>query len=527
MKMNILPLPTSVTELPGSLTLSPDASIAWQGPDSARDVAELLAEYLRPATGYALPVAPGNGERGTGNAVLLVQTSSPTPDPDGFLPEDYTLAVDPATGVRIEAGSAAGLARGIQTLRQLFPAAIYGSSKADADWTLPAVRIEDAPAFRWRGLHLDVCRHFFSVDDVCRYIELLAQHRMSVFHWHLTEDQGWRIEIKKYPRLTAVGSVRKKTLVGHHGKFPHVFDDTPYGGFYTQDDIRRVVAFAARRHIAIVPEIDMPGHMVAAIAAYPELGNGLVSKPEVRCFWGISQQVLNLNDATVRFCEDVWSEIFDLFPFRYCHLGGDEAPTHEWEESEAAQRLMAERGITTPRGMQTWFTAHMDAFFRAHGRRLIGWDEILEGPGVDASAAIMYWRPWSNIDIGKAAAEGHSIVVADNSVTYFDHYQSEPQSEEPLAIGGLCTLPHVYGFDPLARIPASAASRVLGGQGQLWTEYIATRDYLDYMAYPRACALAEVLWTPKARRNYACFAARLAAHRARLAVQGVAACPKP
>jgi hexosaminidase len=351
---------------------------------------------------------------------------------------------------------------------------------------------------------------------------------MNVFHWHLTDDQGWRIEIKRYPKLTEVGSVRAQTLVGSLGKWPHRFDGTPYGGFYTQDDIRRVVAFAARRHIAVVPEIDMPGHMAAAIAAYPELGNGFVARPRVRCGWGISQEILNLNDATVRFCEDVWGEIFGLFPFRYAHLGGDEAPTQEWEESDAAQRVMAARGITTPRGMQSWFTAHMDAFFRAHGRRLIGWDEILEGPGVDASAAVMYWRPWAtSIDIGKAAAEGHPIVVADTGSLYFDYYQAEPQSEEPLAIGGLVTLPHVYSFDPLARIPASAAGRVLGSQGQLWTEYIATRDYLDYMAYPRACALAEVLWTPKERRSYAGFSARLAAHRARLAAQGVAACPRP
>ena len=511
---SILPAPRSVSAREGSFALPETAAISWQGADSARGVAELLAEYLRAATGLALPVRQGTTE------ITLVQTADPAPDSDGFLPEAYSIDIDPATGVRLEAASAAGLARAIQTLRQLLPA----NARA-----FPACRVEDAPAFRWRGLMLDVSRHFFSVEDVERFIELLAQHRLNVFHWHLTDDQGWRIEIKKYPKLTEIGSVRAQTIIGHCGTWPHRFDGMPHKGFYTQDDIRRIVAFAARRHVTIVPEIDMPGHMSAAIAAYPELGNGFVAHPKVREAWGIAQNILNLDDACIQFCQDVWTEVFDLFPGLFCHIGGDEAPTKEWEESDAAQKLMAARGLTAPRQMQSWFTARMDEFFRAHGRRLIGWDEILEGGGIDSSAAVMYWRSHHTdvSGIGAAATSGHALVCAPTSHTYFDYYQAEPTSEEPLAIGGLLALPRVYDFDPLAGIPAEAHDVVLGGQGQLWTEYIGTRDYLDYMAYPRACALAEVLWSgASARPSYDDFHTRLTAHAARLRAQGVALCER-
>ena len=526
--MSLLPLPKSVVWREGAFALPETAALAWQGPDAARGVAELLAEYLRDATGLPLPVREGSAE------ITLVQTSDPAPDADGFLPEAYTLDVAPpqpetgnrkpetancepaSGGILLNAASAAGLARAIQTLRQLLTAE---ASRP----VFSACRIDDAPAFRWRGLHLDVSRHFFPVEDVERFIELLAQHRMNVFHWHLTDDQGWRIEIKRYPRLTEVGSVRAQTVVGHIGRWPHRFDGTPHGGFYTQDDIRRVVAFAARRHVLVVPEIDMPGHMEAAIAAYPEIGSGYTRVAKVRETWGISQNVVSLDDACVEFCKGVWEEVFDMFPGVFCHLGGDEAPTKAWEESEAAQRLMAERGLSSPRQMQSWFTARMDEFFRAHGKRLIGWDEILEGGGIDPSAAVMHWRSHhANVDLAAIAASGHAIVRAPTSHTYFDYYQAEPQSEEPLAIGGLLTLDKVYSFDPLDGIPAEAHGAVLGAQGQLWTEYIATRDYLDYMTYPRACALAEVLWTPAAQRSPSDFRDRLAAHLPRLKAQGVA-----
>ena len=524
MRTALVPLPRKLEERDGSFRLVPGAAIGFEGPGSAREIAELLAEYLRPATGFALPVREGAG------AVTLVQTASdPAPDDAGFLPEDYALDVAPG-GVRIEAATSWGLARGVQTLRQLFPPETYGAeARPGVAWEAPSVRIEDAPSLRWRGLMLDVSCHFFSADDVCRFVELLAQHRMNVFHWHLTDDQGWRVEIKKYPRLADVGSVRAETLVGKLGAWPHKFDGTSHGGCYSQDEIRRVVAFAARRRVVVVPEIDMPGHMSAAITAYPELGNGEWAKPEVRTTWGISQHVLNMEESTLAFCEDLWTEIMEMFPSKFLHIGGDEAPRHEWEESKRAQELMAERGLTKPEQLQAWFTKELDAFFRSRGRRLLGWDEILEG-GVDPSAAIACWRTdWKGWGyVNDTVRAGHDVVLAPTSYAYFDYYQDEPVAEEPLAIGGMLPVSKVYSFDPhLTAVPPEAARRVLGAQGQLWTEYIATRDHLDYMAYPRASALAEVLWTPRERRRYADFLGRLGAHRARFAVQGVNARPRP
>ena len=320
----IIPRPASAEWRDGAFVLSPDAAIGFEGPSPARAIAELLAEYLRPATGFALPVREGAG------AITLAQ-AAPDPEPDeaGFLPESYVLDVAPG-GVRLEAATSWGLARGVQTLRQLLPAEIYASeTRPGIAWEAPAVRIEDKPECRWRGLMLDVSRHFFPADDVCRFVEILAQHRMNVFHWHLTDDQGWRVEIRRYPRLTEVGSKRAETMVGNHmNDWPHRFDGIPSGGFYTQDDIRRVVAFAARRRVTVVPEIDMPGHMCAAIASYPELGNGEWAHPEVRTTWGISQHVLNMEESTLAFCKDVWSEMMELFPSKFLHIGGDEAPRH-------------------------------------------------------------------------------------------------------------------------------------------------------------------------------------------------------
>ena len=524
MKTTLVPLPRSLEAREGAFRLAPDAAVGFEGPDSAREIAELLADCLRPATGFALPVRPGAA------TLSLVQTApDPAPDAAGFLPEAYALEVR-ADGVRLEAATSWGLARGVQTLRQLFPAEIYAAApRADVAWEAPCVRIEDAPSLRWRGLMLDSSRHFWSVEDVYRFVELLAQHRMNVFHWHLTDDQGWRVEIKKYPRLVEVGSVRAETLVGNLNVRPHRFDGRPYGGFYTQEDLRRVVAFAARRRVVVVPEVDMPGHMCAAIAAYPELGDPDWAHPAVRTTWGISQHVLNMEDSTLAFCKDVWNELMDVFPSRFLHVGGDEAPRHEWGESARTQALMAARGLTGLDQLQAWFTNELGDFFRERGRRLVGWDEILDG-GVAPSAALYVWRigsrGWGYVN--DAVKEGRDIVFAPTTHTYFDYYQDEPVGEEPLAIGGLLPLSRVYAFSPrLTAVPPEAAAHVLGAQGQLWTEYIGTRDYLDYMAYPRASALSEVLWTPPERRRYADFLERLAAHRARYAAQGVAAHPRP
>ena len=402
--------------------------------------------------------------------------------------------------------------------------AIMAASVQDCPWELPEVHIEDAPRFRWRGQHLDVGRHFFSVEEVCKFIDLLALHRLNVCHLHLTEDQGWRIEIKKYPRLTEVGSIRESTLIGHFEDRPRRYDKTPYGGFYTQEDIKKIVDFAARRHITLVPEIDMPGHMVAAITAYPELGNFNI-QTRVRCHWGISQSVLNVEESTVDFMKDVLDEVMDLFPGRFIHVGGDEAPKFEWSESERAQERMAELGLKSEDELQSWFIRQMDAHITAAGRRLIGWDEILEG-GLAKGATVMSWRG----EVGgiEAINQGHDVVMAPYEKVYFDYYQAEPTDKEPLAIGGMTKLETVYGYEPIPKeISPDKRHLVLGAQGQLWTEYMSTMHHVEYMGFPRICALSEVLWMNPADKDYPDFLERLKAHRSRLRLLTVNAHPQP
>ncbi len=516
--IHVIPAPQAIVRGSGSFLLSPEGGITCRG-EGAFAVADLLADYLRPATGFDLPVA----DSATGGAIHLEATGVAEPDEAGFVDERYCLKVSQA-GVRIKAVTASGLARGIQTLRQLLPAAILADDIQETDWILPEVEIEDRPRFRWRGQHLDVCRHFFSVDEVCRFIDLLALHRLNICHLHLTEDQGWRIEIRKYPRLTEVGSRRDCTLIGHDRTRPRRYEDTPYGGFYTQDEIRRIVAFACRRHITLVPEIDMPGHMQAAIAAYPELGN-FKTEHRVRCHWGISQHVLNVEESTVQFMKDVLDEVMELFPGRFIHIGGDEAPKVEWSESPRAQERMAELGLKSEDELQSWFIRQMDAHIAQTGRRLIGWDEILEG-GLAAGAAVMSWRGEEG---GlEAAGQNHDVVMSPSQWTYFDHYQAEPVNQEPLAIGGMTTTEKVYTYDPIPdAMPEEQRGHVLGSQGQLWTEYIPTMDRLEYMGFPRICALAEVLWLDPERKSYPDFLERLKGHRQRLAVQKVNAHPLP
>jgi hexosaminidase len=385
---------------------------------------------------------------------------------------------------------------------------------------VPAVLVEDSPRFRWRGMHLDVARHFMPREFVLRYIDLLALHRMNSFHWHLTEDQGWRIEIRKYPRLTEVGAWRTETLVGRMTSDPaaRVYDGTRHGGSYTQEEIREVVEYARRRFINVVPEIEMPGHSQAAIAAYPELGNTGDTLP-VWTHWGVTPNILNVEESTIRFMQDVLTEVLELFPGPFIHIGGDEAPKTQWEQSPRAQARMRELGLANEEELQSWFIRRMDAFLVERGRRLVGWDEILEG-GLAPNATVMSWRGTSG---GLAAARaGHDVVMAPTSHTYFDYYQSRDRESEPLAIGGFLPLDTVYAFEP---IPAELEPRfhhhILGAQGQVWTEYMKTPSHVEYMAFPRVAALAEVVWTPKERRDVADFRERLATHLRRLDALGV------
>ena len=508
----IIPQPVSLKPLAGEFTLTPK-TVIWT--DRATEaLGRRLAAYIEPATGFPLGVRIGAG--GTGNRIVLALD----PRLKRLAPEGYTLEVTPGRVV-VRAPEPAGVFYAVQTIRQLLPPQIFREAKVDGTkWTMPAVRIEDMPRFQWRGLHLDAGRHFMPKEFVKKYIDLLALHKMNMFHWHLTEDQGWRLEIRKYPKLTEVGAWRKETIVGRQGRDASAwtFDGTRHGGYYTQDDAREIVAYAKERFINVVPEIEMPGHAVAAIAAYPELGVDL-TPTEVATHWGVFDNILNPEPATISFMQDVLTEVMEIFPSRFIHIGGDEADKARWKASPRVQARIKELGLKDEGELQSWFIRQMDTFLTAKGRRLVGWDEILEG-GLAPGATVMSWR---GIEGGIAAArEGHDVVMAPTSHTYFDYYQSKDQPGEQLAIGGFVPLETVYAYEPVpADLEPQFAKHILGAQGQLWTEYMKTPKHVEYMAYPRACALAEVVWTPAAARDFTDFTSRLAAHLQRLAILDV------
>jgi hexosaminidase len=509
--VSIIPQPWSTEKNEGNFTLSCDSKISANV--HGCEAAELLAYYLRPATGYALPVT-----NIADTAIRINVGGNGQADDAGFTDESYEMKID-IEGVNISAPARAGAVRGIQTLRQLFPPAIFSDKRMENHkWTVPCLHINDKPALRWRGMHLDVSRHFFNVEEVERFIDLLALHKFNILHLHLTDDQGWRIEIKQYPGLTAIGARRECSLTGHDSDRPRKYDDQPYGGFYTQDDIRRLVDFAAARQITIVPEIDMPGHMQAAISAYPELGNTDISlKP--RCHWGISQHILNARDSTVEFMKNVLDEIMEMFPSRFIHIGGDEALKHEWSESREIQDRIRALGLKNEHDLQRWFIGQMNSHLQQKGRRLIGWDEIIEG-GIVAGVAVMNWQV-NNVG-AEAANAGHDVVVAQHSHLYFNFYQSEPTAEEPPAIGGMTSLGKVYSFNPfLDGVAEDKKHHIIGAQGQLWTEYISSMKQLEYMAFPRVCALGEILWSAGGKKSFRDFLLRLDYHRQRLACLNV------
>lgn len=425
-------------------------------------------------------------------------------------PEWYTLVVR-RDGIMVTAPTEEGLYRGSRTLVQLL-------EQGHEAGTLPCLTITDWPRFPWRGMHLDVSRHFFPVEFVKKYIDLLARYKMNTFHWHLTEDQGWRIEIKKYPKLTEVGAWRKGSQIGPYAA--QTFDTLRYGGFYTQEQIREVVAYAAERHITIVPEIEMPGHAMAALASYPHLG--CTGGPyEVQRGWGVFDEVFCAgNDSVFTFLEDVLTEVMDLFPGEYIHIGGDECPKTRWRECAKCQTRMQVEGLNDEHELQSYFIQRIEKFVNlptgqagAKGRKIIGWDEILEG-GLAPNAAVMSWR---GTEGGIAAAKaGHYAVMSPGSHCYFDHYQGDP-ANEPVAIGGYTTVQKVYSYEPIPEALTKAeAQYILGAQGNVWTEYILTPEHVEYMAVPRMLALAEVLWAPKEKRNEADFMRRLEAEFAHL-----------
>ncbi|MER6713830.1 beta-N-acetylhexosaminidase [Streptomyces sp. NPDC006129] len=480
--------------------------------------AERAARWLRATVGAAtgLPLDPRTGGAGEGLRLRV------RPDLGG--PEAYRLTVG-AGGALIEGASATGLFWGAQTFRQLLGPEAFRRAPVSGKraWDVPAVTVEDAPRFRWRGLMLDVARHFMPKEGVLRYLDLMAAHKLNVFHFHLTDDQGWRIEIERHPRLTEIGSWRARTKTGHRAS--PLWDEKPHGGYYTQDDIREIVAYAAERHITVVPEIDVPGHSQAAIAAYPELGNTDVidtSALSVWDTWGINPNVLAPTDNTLRFYEGVLEEVLELFPSEFVHIGGDECPKEQWRRSETARARIRELGLADEDELQSWFVRHFDTWLTARGRRLIGWDEILEG-GLAEGAAVSSWRGYAG---GIAAARaGHDVVMCPEQQVYLDHRQA-PGPDEPVPIGWVRTLEDVYRFEPVPpELTPEEARHVLGTQANLWTEVMEDHARVDYQAFPRLAAFAEVAWSAlpaPAERDFAGFERRMAAHYRRLDALGVA-----
>lgn len=467
----------------------------------------LLQSYLSPATGFSFPVGIDSD-----SDIILILDESHTINTGEFPNESYILDITD-NKCTLRSFTENGLARAIQTLRQLLPLEIFlNKVNTSVPWEVQGCIIHDTPRFGWRGMHLDVCRHFMTKEDIFRFIDLIALYKYNRFHLHLTEDQGWRIEIKKYPKLTEIGSKRESTLIGHLLNKPKKYDDKQHSGFYTQEDIKEIVKFAQDRGITIVPEIDMPGHMQAAIAAYPELGcTNMSLKP--LCHWGIGQHILNVEESTISFMKDVLDEVMDLFPGDYIHIGGDEAPKYEWEEQRRIQDRMIELGVKDEDELQSWFISQMASHIQSKGRKVIGWDEILEG-GLAEGAAVMSWRgEEGGIE---AAALGHQVIMTPMTHVYFDHYQGD-KDKEPLAIDGYTSLEKVYSYEPIPKnLPEIQIQLVLGSQGQLWTEYMKDFKQVEYMAFPRVCALAEVLWMDKDRKNYESFLGRMESNKNRM-----------
>lgn len=500
----IIPRPEKIQVSSGVFRLSSRTRVVLDSEEEgARELAEELASDLGRATGF--PVALEVQARpGVPHEALVLRTDKRL---SHLGPEGYLLAVS-KNGMSIEALTPAGLFYGLQTFAQLLPPSWEtGRLTSGLAWEIPCVRIEDRPRFRWRGVHLDVGRHFFPVESIKRYIDLMAKYKMNTFHWHLTEDQGWRIEIKKYPRLTEVGAWRKETMDNNQ----------PHGGFYTQEEIRDVVSYARRRFVTIVPEIEMPGHCQAALAAYPELSCS--GGPfRVGTEWGIIYDVYCAgNEKTFEFLEAVLSEVIELFPGEFIHIGGDEVPKLRWQNCVKCQARIKEEGLADETELQSYFIHRIEKFLNARGRRLIGWDEILEG-GLAPNAAVMSWR--GTAGGVEAARSGHDVVMTPTSHCYFDYYQG--RYDEPRAIGGFLPIEKVYAYEPIPpELKPEEAGHILGAQANLWTEYMPVFDQVEYMLLPRLLALSEVVWTAKDLRRFDDFSGRLVRHYDRLAAMGV------
>ncbi len=499
----IIPRPSQMTLNNGTCIIKTGDVIRFDESNaSLKNIAGQLTEFLTKNYGINLT------ENGKGNEVINLKLVKSL----AVGKEGYVLAVN-QKGISITATQAAGIFYGVQSLKQMMPVQVENQQVAVA-----FAEVKDEPRFEWRGLHLDVGRHYFPVSFIKKYIDYMAMYKLNTFHWHLTEDQGWRIEIKKYPGLTEISHYRDETVVGHASRSKE-YDGRGYGGFYTQDQVKEIVNYAADRFITIVPEIEMPGHSSAVLAAYPNLG--CTGGPyKVQTTWGVFNDVFCAGkEETFAFLQDVLDEVCELFPSKYIHIGGDECPKAEWKKCPDCQKRIKEEGLTDEHHLQSYFIQRIEKYLNSKGRQIIGWDEILEG-GLAPGATVMSWRGVKGgID---AAKQKHTVIMSPNSHMYFDHYQAKNTYAEPLAIGGFLSLEKVYSYEPVpAELSADEKHFVLGAQANVWTEYIPSTKQAEYMLFPRICALAEVVWTASDKKDFADFEKRMATEYDRLDKMGV------
>jgi hexosaminidase len=499
-QINIIPQPLKITEQKGVFEFNNRTGLYFPNDEDYKRIAGFLANSFQQAAGISMETA----SKLSSNCVYFKKVR-------GMGLEAYKLEVKP-NRITIMSSYPNGAFYALQTLYQLLPEYIYSPvKKGGITWSVPCCEIEDTPRFSYRGMHLDVCSHFFDIDYIKRYIDLIAMHKQNVFHWHLTEDQGWRIEIKKYPELTEKGSIRKETIIGTLNS--GVYDGTPYGGYYTQEQIRDIIKYASDRFVTVLPEIEMPGHALAAISCYPELSCGLEEKYEPATRWGVFPQVYCPKEKTFAFLEDVLSEIFDLFPSPIIHIGGDECPKQSWEKCLHCQVLMKRLGLKDEFELQSYFIQRIEKFVNSKGRKIIGWDEILQG-GLAPNAMVMSWLGEEGGI--KAAKQHHNAVMCPNQKYYLDYYQGDPSTER-LAMGHYVPLKEVYDYNPVPnKLTADEKKYIMGVEGCVWTEYITTPEHVEYMAYPRALAICETAWSSVENKNWDSFIHRLEKHFTRL-----------
>ena len=509
-EVSIVPITNHLEETNGAFVLKSNTSIGVIDAELI-PAAEYLADMLSRATGYDLKVKEGEG--------TITLALGDVQGKEGA----YTLTAE-SDKVNITGNSYGGVIAGIESLRQLFPPQIESKEIVKGtDWAIPAVNIQDAPRFEWRGIMLDVSRHFYTIGEVKELLDVMALYKMNKFHWHLTDDQGWRIEIKKYPKLTTVGGYRKKTIVGYMWDNPTEWDTKRYGGFYTQEDIKEVVAYAKKRFVEIIPEIEMPGHSVAALTAYPEYS--CTGGPfEVEGRWGVFNDIYCTKESTFTFMQDILDEVVELFPSSYIHLGGDEASRIRWKNCVHCQERMKQEHLTKEAELQTYFINRIENYLNTKGKKIIGWDEILEG-GILQRATVMSWRgEKGGIHAAKA---GYDVIMSPNIYMYFNCLQSKVNEKKIGNPNRVITLEKVYNYHPVPEVlSADEAKHIKGVQANLWTEYMSALDEMEYMLYPRVAALSEVAWSKKENKDYGRFCTRLESIRRHYDVLGVNYCKK-